>query len=92
MTIRKSSKYFYKGPVKSFGETKTSCWEGVTWAPSEAKALANLSYRYKTERKLQPGAKIELNPDYIMELSAVQEDYEYYDEEMRRMLNESVQM
>lgn len=91
MIIKKSSKWFYKGPVKLFQETRSPSWEGVTWAPSEGKALANLSYQYKKEKGLSVVAKITLSPNYLVEISTV-DDYIYYDEEMRRIINESVQM
>lgn len=86
MVINKKSKYYYEGPVKQFGSIISKKWSGVTWAPSEAKALANLSYQYKKEHKMNAGTKIELNEDYILELSAIEDDYQYYDEEMRRMI------
>lgn len=71
------SKFKYDGPVYRCG--KYICnWTGITWAVSEAKALANLSYRFKTESKLLPGTKIDLDPDYLSEATAVDESFEQY--------------
>lgn len=64
------SKYHYKGPV--YRCDKYVCdWEGYTWAPTEAKALSNLSFRFKTEAKLIPGTKIILDSDYLSESTAI---------------------
>lgn len=91
MTINKKSKYLYEGPVKQFGSVISRKWSGVTWAPSESKALANLSYQYKKEHNMVVGTRIDLNPDYILELSAIEDDYQYYDDDMRRMIYEQAQ-
>lgn len=69
------SKYKYDGPVYKFGKY-AGCWDGITWAVSDAKALANLSYRYKSENGLGAGAAVKLDPDYLYEVTAVEEDME----------------
>lgn len=89
MTITKKSKWAYKGPVKLFDHIINSNWEGATWAPSEAKALANLSYQFKSKNGMVPGTRISLNKDYLFETTSLNDDYEYYDEEMRRMIDGS---
>lgn len=71
------SKFKYDGPVYRCG--KYICnWMGITWAVSEGKALANLSYRFKTENRMTPGTKIDLDPDYLSEATAVDEAFEQY--------------
>ncbi len=67
---QKKSKYRYHGPVYSF-EHYICDWDGETWAQSEAKALANLAYRYKTNNGLAPGTKIILSADHLYETTAV---------------------
>lgn len=53
-------KYYYNGPVTSFGQCLTDRWRGETYAESEKKARSNLIYTYKIRHNLSPGAKIEL--------------------------------
>lgn len=72
------SKYHYAGPVYMFNKIITDKWEGDTWAPSDAKALSNLSYRYKTTNNLVPGTKLKLDPDYLRETTAVDDTEEVY--------------
>lgn len=88
------SKFEYCGTVRQFGQILTGNWKGTTWAPTEAKALSNLAYQYKYQHGFSPGTKILLNPLCLREVSRIEEkdDYEYYDEGMRRMINESIQM
>lgn len=96
MIMSKKSKFEYKGPVKTFNDVLTSSWTGVTWAPSEAKALANLAYQYKKERGFTPGYQINLSPDFLREVSSIEEDigdgYAYHDQEWKEVFNESIQM
>lgn len=68
------SKFFYDGPVTSFGKLITDNWHGETWAVTEAKALSNLSYQYKSSNNLIPGSRIELSADYMREVSAIEGD------------------
>ncbi len=42
-----SRKYTYKGAVYVFKNLVATKWEASTWAISEAKAIANLKYRFK---------------------------------------------
>lgn len=67
------SKYKYSGPVYKF-DKYVGDWEATTWAVSSAKALANLSYRYKTENNLVPGTRILLDPDYLGDTTAIDDD------------------
>ena len=53
-------KYIYSGPVYSFGELISSCWEAETWATGPAKAESNLKYRYRIEHNLACNTRIEL--------------------------------
>lgn len=90
MTIKKKSKYFYSGPVRQFTNVLSPRWEAATWAVSESQALSNLSWRYKKEHGMTINTILKLNPDYICELSTVDEDgYVYYDTDMRRMIDGS---
>ena len=57
--------YVYNGPVKQFGRIINESWTAETSAVSASKALSNLAYRYKKERGLTAGAKIELDKKYI---------------------------
>ena len=74
---QKKAKFKYDGPVYKCGKFITN-WQGITWAVSEAKALANLSYRYKTQNNLLPGSKIDLDPDYLSESTAIEESEQYH--------------
>lgn len=64
------SKFVYEGPVTSFGKLIANNWHGETWAVSEAKALSNLSYQFKTETNRVAGTRIELSADHLREASA----------------------
>lgn len=52
--------YQYEGVVKSFDEIVSQSWYGYTYAASEKKARANLTYQYKCEHGLARDAKITL--------------------------------
>lgn len=39
--------YEYDGPVMQFSKCIADRWKGITKAPSEAKARANLTYQFK---------------------------------------------
>ena len=41
--------YFYDGPVMEFDRCIADHYKASTYAPSEAKARANLAYRFKQE-------------------------------------------
>ena len=42
-----SRKYTYRGAVYAFDDLVMANWEASTWAVSEAKAVANLKYRFR---------------------------------------------
>lgn len=42
-----SRKYTYRGAVYAFDNLVAAHWEASTWAISEAKAVANLKYRFR---------------------------------------------
>ena len=52
--------YEYTGPVMEFDSCVDRYWKASTWAPSEKKALSNLTYRYKKDHNRAPHAKITL--------------------------------
>lgn len=52
--------YSYNGPVLEFEKIVTNCWEGQTYAVSEAKARSNLAYQFKIENGKVPRTKITL--------------------------------
>lgn len=52
--------YCYDGPVMMFEDCVQYRWKASTYAPSEAKAKNNLSYRYKKENGLATNTKITL--------------------------------
>ena len=54
------SLYFYDGPVQEFNRFATNRWVASTYAESENKAKANLSYRFKKENNKLPSTKITL--------------------------------
>lgn len=84
------NKYYYEGPVKTFNNlVRTPTWSGVTMAVSERKAISNLSFQYKREKELTRDAKVILLPKYLIKLNKEADGYIYYDEAMRRMINES---
>ena len=53
-------KYSYDGPVKEFDRCIAQRWCGTTYAVTEKKALANLSYQFKKEFGRAASAKITL--------------------------------
>lgn len=79
-------KYFYKGPVKMFEDTIDQ-WEASTIAASKKQALNNLTYRYKKEHKYLVNTRITLNSDYIS-LIEEYDDYDYYDDKMKKIIKE----
>lgn len=50
--------YFYEGPVYEFDTCVARCWKSKTIAPSEAKAISNLTYQFKKKYKKLPNCKI----------------------------------
>lgn len=52
--------YSYNGPVMEFGRCVADHYKATTYAPSEAKARANLAYRYKQETGKIARTKVEL--------------------------------
>jgi hypothetical protein len=53
-------KYVYRGPVMSFGDVLVSNWTAETYAPTAAKARANLTYQYKKETNRSASSKVTL--------------------------------
>lgn len=88
------NKYIYEGPIQGFdGSLRTANWSGVTMAVTERKALANLSFQYRREKGLTRDSKVILIPKYLIKIEKTKNNgdgYIYYDEEMRRMINESI--
>ena len=58
--------YYYYGPVMRFENCVQNRWKASTYAPSEAKAKSNLSYRYKKENGLMANTKITLPGKLIL--------------------------
>lgn len=56
----KNKQYEYCGPVMEFDICVERTWKASTWAPSEKKALSNLTYRYKRDHNRAPQTKITL--------------------------------
>lgn len=46
---KKEYVYWYSGPVLVFGKLTSNKWQGMTTAPSMAKAKSNLAYQYRKE-------------------------------------------
>lgn len=57
---KKEHRYAYMGAVTSFDKIIVPYWYATTTAVSADKARSNLTYRFKKENSLLPGAKIEL--------------------------------
>lgn len=53
-------KYFYDGPVLSFGKVVEDRWWAETSAVSEEKARSNLAYRWKKQHGKIAATKITL--------------------------------
>ena len=64
---RPKRKYKYDGPVYQF-DKYIGTWEGITMAVSEAQALNNLTYRYKSLNHLGAGSAIRLDKSCIYEV------------------------
>lgn len=60
-------RYFYDGPVTSFGVCISPRWRGTTYAVSEKKARNNLSYQYKKYNNHVALSRIELPGKIILE-------------------------
>ena len=59
--------YSYAGPVLEFDKIVTNCWQGRTYAVSEAKARCNLAYQFKRENGKVPRTKITLPGKIVAE-------------------------
>ena len=59
--------YSYAGPVLEFDKIVTNCWQGQTYAVSEAKARNNLAYQFKRENGKVPRTKITLPGKIVAE-------------------------
>lgn len=59
-------KYYYDGPVMIFEKCVSNRWRGETVAPTNKKALCNLSYQYKTQNKLCATAKVKLSNKHLL--------------------------
>lgn len=59
--------YSYAGPVLEFDKIVTNCWQGQTYAVSEAKARNNLAYQFKKENGKVPRSKITLPGKIVAE-------------------------
>lgn len=53
-------KYVYDGPVMSFNMLLADHWKGETVAPSEKKALSNLTYQFKVKNNRIASSNIKL--------------------------------
>lgn len=60
--------FMYRGPVMEFDRCVCSQWEATTFAPSAAKAMSNLAYRYKRDHNKASNAKITL-PGVVVEIA-----------------------
>lgn len=52
--------YLYSGPVLEFDRVVANNWRAETHAPTEAKAYANLAFRFKKDTGRVPRTKITL--------------------------------
>jgi hypothetical protein len=59
--------YSYNGPVCEFDKIVSNRWEAQTYAVSEAKARANLVFRFKKETGRVPRSKITLPGKLVVE-------------------------
>lgn len=59
--------YTYDGPVFEFDREIARRWRGQTYAPTEARARSNLTYRFKTEHGRVPHSKITLPGKIVLE-------------------------
>lgn len=57
MSKNEFKRYSYKGPVCEFGKVIASQWVAETSAPSEKKALCNLSFQFKRDYNKAKTAK-----------------------------------
>jgi hypothetical protein len=60
MEDNKMTLYSYDGPVLEFDRVVADNWHAETCAASEAKAYANLAFRFKQETGRVPRTKITL--------------------------------
>lgn len=60
------NQYSYNGPVMEFDRCIADHWKASTWAVSEKKAKANLTYRFKQSMGKLPTAKITLPGKVIL--------------------------
>ena len=60
MSVEENKKWTYSSAVKQFDDIICNFWDTQTSAPTRAKALANLKFRYKREHGLVPSAQLSL--------------------------------
>lgn len=65
--MQKNKTYRYTGPVMMFDNCVERNWTVNTWAPTKAKAMNNLIYRYKKDNNLSTKAKVTL-PGKLVEV------------------------
>ena len=58
--MSKNKLWIYTGPVMKFNTCVQQNWQASTYAPTEKKARANLTYRYKREHDYIKETKIDL--------------------------------
>ena len=59
--------YSYDGPVLEFDKIVANRWYGQTYAPTEARARANLAFQFKQETGRVPQSKITLSGKIVVE-------------------------
>lgn len=57
---KRRDRYDYEGPVMKFDICIDRNWKATTWAPSEKKALSNLTFRYKRDHDMVGSVNITL--------------------------------
>lgn len=62
------TKFIYDGPVKAFSKRIINPkWSGETMAESRKKALSNLSFQYKKEKKMAGASSVTLDDHFLYE-------------------------
>lgn len=61
----KKWKWYYKGPVLKFNDIVATDYKMETIAESKAKAISQMTYRFKKDHNLEPNTRITIKEDLV---------------------------
>lgn len=69
MNKNEKYEYVYEGPIYLFDKSVMDVWSGRTFAKSEKKALANLTYQFKSKFGYSAKSKYRLDPKCLYQIA-----------------------